>query len=184
LRWTSSLKSPVKATAQARRHLELIEDLRDAIPLAKGKKATRRKQMKSSGHDEKYFGRQQDEERDGDQHVVQPNIKFASLNEQSLFHGYIPDDDPIDHHDVEVGRGSPEKLAAAIEGLVSSGYISKWYTEFATVGDRVHGCFQAQAGRRPFSEFEASCHQTARQCRTRAYVSSQIRSDAAEVKAC
>jgi hypothetical protein len=32
--------------------LELFEDLLDVAPLAKGKKATRRKQMKSSAHGE------------------------------------------------------------------------------------------------------------------------------------
>jgi hypothetical protein len=32
----------------------------------------------------------------------------------------IPDDDPIDHHNVDVGQGSPEELADAIEGLITS----------------------------------------------------------------
>jgi hypothetical protein len=35
--------------------------------------------------------------------VLQPNVKFASLREQALFYGEIPDDDPIDYHDVDVG---------------------------------------------------------------------------------
>jgi hypothetical protein len=60
---------------------ELIEDLPDVIPLANGKKATRRKQLRSSVHNEGYFGRQQSEEYDGDHDVVQPNIKFAILKE-------------------------------------------------------------------------------------------------------
>jgi hypothetical protein len=42
------------------------------------------------------------------------------LKEQSLFYGDIPDDDPINFHDVEVGQGSPEELADAVEGLVTS----------------------------------------------------------------
>jgi hypothetical protein len=44
------------------------------------------------------------------------NVKFASLEEQALFYGDIPDDDPIDYHDVDVGQGSPEELADAVEG--------------------------------------------------------------------
>jgi Reverse transcriptase (RNA-dependent DNA polymerase) len=52
--------------------------------------------------------------------VLQPNVKFASLKEQSLFYGDIPDDDPIDYHDVDAGQGSPEELADAIEGFITS----------------------------------------------------------------
>jgi hypothetical protein len=52
--------------------------------------------------------------------MVQPSTKFASLKEQSLIYGDIPDDDPIDYHDVKVGQGSPEEMAAAIEGLDTS----------------------------------------------------------------
>jgi hypothetical protein len=32
----------------------------------------------------------------------------------------IPDYDPIDKHDVVVGQGSPEELAEAIQGFVTS----------------------------------------------------------------
>jgi hypothetical protein len=52
--------------------------------------------------------------------VLQSNIKFASLKEQALFYGDIPDDDPIEYHDVDVLQGSPEELADAIEGLLTS----------------------------------------------------------------
>jgi hypothetical protein len=52
--------------------------------------------------------------------MLQSNVKFASLREQALFYGDIPDDDPIDYHDVDVGQGSPEELADAIEGLLTS----------------------------------------------------------------
>jgi hypothetical protein len=52
--------------------------------------------------------------------VLQSNVKFASHKEQALFYGDIPDDDPIDYHDVDVGKGSPEELADAIEGLITS----------------------------------------------------------------
>jgi hypothetical protein len=41
---------------------------------------------------------------DGDHDVLQPNVKFASLKEKSLFYIDIPDDDPIDCHDVDVGQ--------------------------------------------------------------------------------
>jgi hypothetical protein len=42
--------------------------------------------------------------------VVHRSIKFASLTEQSLFYGDIPDDNPIDYHDVKVGQGIPEEM--------------------------------------------------------------------------
>jgi hypothetical protein len=82
---------------------EFIEDLLDFIPLTKGKNSTRRKQAKSSAHDEEYFEMEQGEKDDGEQDMVQPNIKFASLKEQSLFCSDITDDDPIESHDVKVG---------------------------------------------------------------------------------
>jgi hypothetical protein len=63
---------------------------------------------------------QRSEDDDGDHDVLQPNVKFASLKEQALFYGVIPDDDQIEYHDVDVGQGSPEKLADAIEGLITS----------------------------------------------------------------
>jgi hypothetical protein len=52
--------------------------------------------------------------------VLQPNVKFASLKEQALFYGDIPDDDPIEYHDLCVGKGSQDQLADAIEGLITS----------------------------------------------------------------
>jgi hypothetical protein len=51
--------------------------------------------------------------------VLQPNEKFAILKEQALFYGDIPDDDPIDYHDVDVGHGIPEKLADAIKSFIT-----------------------------------------------------------------
>jgi hypothetical protein len=48
------------------------------------------------------------------------DVKFASLKEQALLYGDIPDDDPIDYHDVRVGQGIPEELADAIESMVTS----------------------------------------------------------------
>jgi hypothetical protein len=63
---------------------------------------------------------QRSKDDDGDHDVLQPKIKFASLKEQSLSYGAIPDDDPIDYHDVTVRQGCPEELADAIGGFVTS----------------------------------------------------------------
>jgi hypothetical protein len=52
--------------------------------------------------------------------VLQLNVKFASLKEQSHLYDEIPDNDPIDYHDIEVGQGSPEELADDIEGFITS----------------------------------------------------------------
>jgi hypothetical protein len=52
--------------------------------------------------------------------LLHPNIKFASFKEQARFYDDIPDDDPIDYHNVDVGQGSLEELADAIEGLITS----------------------------------------------------------------
>jgi hypothetical protein len=56
--------------------------------------------------------------------LLLPNVKFASLKEQSFFYGDIPDDNRIDYHDVEVGKGSLEALADAIEGLIMSAELA------------------------------------------------------------
>jgi hypothetical protein len=63
---------------------------------------------------------QRSEEDDGDHDVLQPNVKFAGLKDQALFYGDIPDDDSRYCHDVDVGQGSTEELADAIEGLITS----------------------------------------------------------------
>jgi hypothetical protein len=52
--------------------------------------------------------------------LLQPNIKFASLKQQSLFSGDNSDVDPIDYHDVMIRQGSPVKMADPIEDLLSS----------------------------------------------------------------
>jgi hypothetical protein len=80
----------------------------------------RREQAKLHALDEDQSEVQRGEDDDGDHDVLQSNIKFASLKEQALFCGDIPDDDPIDYHAVDVGQGSPEELADAIEGLLTS----------------------------------------------------------------
>jgi hypothetical protein len=82
---------------------EFIEDLPDGLTLAKKKNKKRWEQTKPNAIDED-----------------QPNVKFASLKEQALFYVEIPNDDPIVYHDVDVGQGSPEELADAIEGLITS----------------------------------------------------------------
>jgi hypothetical protein len=63
---------------------------------------------------------QRSEVDDGDHDVLQSNVKFSSLKEQALFYSDISDDDPIVYHDVDVGKGSPEELADAIEGSIKS----------------------------------------------------------------
>jgi hypothetical protein len=79
----------------------------------------RREQTKLHALDEDQSEVQRGEDDDGDHEVLQSNVKFASLKEQALFYGDIPDDDSIDYHDVDVGQGSPEELADAIEGLIT-----------------------------------------------------------------
>jgi hypothetical protein len=80
----------------------------------------RREQAKLHALDEDQSDVQRGEVDDGDHDVLQSNVKFASLKEKALFYGDIPDDDPIDYHDVDVGQGSPEELADAIECLLTS----------------------------------------------------------------
>jgi hypothetical protein len=80
----------------------------------------RREQANLHALDEYQSDVQQGEHDDGDHDVLQSNVKFASLTEQALFYGDIPDDDPIDYHDVDVGQWSPEELADAIERFITS----------------------------------------------------------------
>jgi hypothetical protein len=80
----------------------------------------RREQAKLHALDEDQSDVQRGEHDDRDHDVLQSNVKFASLKEQAFFYGDIPDDDPIDYHDVDVGQGSPEELADAIEGFLTS----------------------------------------------------------------
>jgi hypothetical protein len=80
----------------------------------------RREQAKLHALDEDQSDVKRSEDDDGYHDVLQSNVKFASLKEQDLFYGDIPDDDPINFHDVDVGQGSPEELADAIEGLITS----------------------------------------------------------------
>jgi hypothetical protein len=99
---------------------EFIEDLLDVLTLAKNMNLNRREQAKPRALAEDQCELQRSEDDDGDHGVLQPNVKFASFKEQALFYGDIPDDDPIDYHDVDVGKGIPEELADAIEGLLTS----------------------------------------------------------------
>jgi hypothetical protein len=80
----------------------------------------RQEQAKLHALDEDQSEVQRGEVDDGDHDVLQSNVKFASLKEQTLFYSDIPDDDPIDYHDVDVGQGSPEERTDAIEGLITS----------------------------------------------------------------
>jgi hypothetical protein len=99
---------------------EFIEDLPDVLALAKNKNMKRREQAKLLALDEDQSDVQRGEDDDGDHDVLQPNVNIASLNEQALFYGNIPDDNPILYHDVDVGQGSPEELEDDIEGLLTS----------------------------------------------------------------
>jgi hypothetical protein len=108
---------------------EFIEDLPDVLALAKKKIMKRREQVKLHALDEDQSDVQRGEHDDGDHDVLQSIVKFASLREQALFYGDIPDDDPIDHHHVDVEQGSPEELADAIEGLIISAEQTGMYLD-------------------------------------------------------
>jgi hypothetical protein len=99
---------------------EFIEGLPNVLPLAKGKKIKQRDQIKPSVLDQDQYGVKRSYNYYGSHDMPQLNIQFASLKEQSLVYGVIPDNDPVDYHDVEVGQGNPENLADANEGLVTS----------------------------------------------------------------
>jgi hypothetical protein len=90
------------------------------LTLAKKKDMKRWDQAKLHALDEDQSEVQRGEDDDGDHDVLQSNVKFASLKEQALFYGDIPEDDPIDYHVVHVKQGSPEELADAIEAFITS----------------------------------------------------------------
>jgi hypothetical protein len=71
---------------------EFIEDLPDVLTLAKQKNMKRREQTKPSALDEDQCEAQQSENEDVDHDMLQPNVKFASLKEQGILYGDIPDD--------------------------------------------------------------------------------------------
>jgi hypothetical protein len=98
---------------------DFIEDLPDVLPLGKKTNMKRREQTKPNALDEDQCEVQRGEDDDGDHDVSQSNVKIASLKEQALFYGDIPDDDPIYYHDVYVGQESPEERADAFEGLIT-----------------------------------------------------------------
>jgi hypothetical protein len=85
---------------------EFIEDLQDVLVLATNKNMKRREQTKPNALDEDQCEVKRSKVNDGDHDVQQPNVKFASLKEQALFYGDIPDDDLIDYNDVHVGQES------------------------------------------------------------------------------
>jgi hypothetical protein len=80
-----------------------IEDLPNVLTLAKKENQKRREQTMSNALDQEQCELQQSEVDDGDHDVLQTIVKFASLKEQALFYGDIPDHDPIDYYDVDVG---------------------------------------------------------------------------------
>jgi hypothetical protein len=79
----------------------------------------RLEQAKPNALDEDECEAQQSRDDGRELEVLQSNVKFASLKEQALFADDIPDDDPIDYHDVDLGQGIPVELADAIEGLIT-----------------------------------------------------------------
>jgi hypothetical protein len=98
---------------------EFIEGLSNVLALAKKKTKKRQEQTMPNSLDEDQWEVEKEGD-DGDHDVFQPNLKFASLKEQDLFYGDNPDVDAIDNHDADVEQGSPEELAEAIEGLITS----------------------------------------------------------------
>jgi hypothetical protein len=80
----------------------------------------RREQTKPNALDEDQCEVQRSDVDEGDHDLLQPNVIFTSLKEQAIFFGEIPDDDPIDYHDVDVGQGGPDELADGIDGFITS----------------------------------------------------------------
>jgi hypothetical protein len=115
--------------------------------------------------------------------VLHPNVNFASLKEQALFYGDIPDDDPIDYHDVDVGQGSPEELADAIDGLIASaeqaGMSRDGVQNLRQLVIECKNVFRLKLGADP----PANVKPLVIKLRDGAEVSSQVRSTAAEVHA-
>jgi hypothetical protein len=74
--------------------------LPDVLPPTNGMNMKQWEQIKPSALDQDQCGVQRSDEDDRDHEMLQLNLKFASLKEQSLFYRDIPDDDPIDYRDV------------------------------------------------------------------------------------
>jgi hypothetical protein len=162
---------------------ESIEDLLNVMLLAKEKKLQKPGQIKSIVLDKDQYVVQRIKDDDKDHVVLQPDIKFASLKEQSLFYGESHDDDPIDYHDVEGGKGSPEELTAAFEGLVTSAEKADMSRDGEqSLRQLVTECkdvLKAQAGRRSSCECEAPSNQATRaepvRISARKYASPQLK---------
>jgi hypothetical protein len=118
--------------------------------------------------------------------VLQSNVKFVSLKEQALFYGDIPDYDPIDYHDVDVGQGSPEELSDAIEGFLTSAEQADMPTDgVQSLRQLVTECkdvFRLKLGADPPANLKPLVIKL-RDGAERADVSSQVHSAAAEVYA-
>jgi hypothetical protein len=83
---------------------ESIEDLPDVLQLAKDENIKQREQIMLSVLYQDQYEVHRSEDDDEDHDVSQLNVKYVSLKEQALFYGDIPDDDPIDYCNVEVGE--------------------------------------------------------------------------------
>jgi hypothetical protein len=162
---------------------EFIEAIPNVLPLAKKNIMKRQEQTKPNALDEDQYEVQRSEDDDEDHEVLQLNVKFASLREQARFYDDIPDDEPIDCHDVEVGQGSPEELADAIEGFHTS--AEQALDDVQSLRQLVTECkdvFRLKLGSYPPANVKPLVINL-RRCRARANVSSQVRSAAGEVYA-
>jgi hypothetical protein len=119
--------------------------------------------------------------------MLQPNVKFSSLKEQVLLFGDIPDDDPIDYHDVDVRQGSPEELADAIEGFITtseqSGMSRDGVQSVRQLRAECKKVFRLKLGADPPTNVKPLVIKLRDGAEPRANVSSQVRSAAAEVYA-
>jgi hypothetical protein len=119
------------------------------------------------------------------EHVLQPNVKFASLKEKALFYGDNDDDDPIDYHDVDVDQGSPEVLADAIEDLITSAKQAGMYMDgYHCLRQLVTECtdvFRLKLGADPPASVKPLFIKLRDGAEPRANFSSQVRFAAAEV---
>jgi hypothetical protein len=77
----------------------------------------RREQTEPNALDEHQCEVQRSEDYEGNHDVLQTNVKLASLKEPAFFYGDIPDDDPIDFHDVYLGARKPRGTGGRYRGF-------------------------------------------------------------------
>jgi hypothetical protein len=147
----------------------------------------RREQAKLHALDEDQSEVQRGEHDDVDHDVLQSHVKFSSLKDQALFYGDVPDDDPIDYHDVDVGQGSLEELEDAIEGLLTSAEQAGMSTDGVQIlRQLVTECkdvFRLKLGADPPANVKPLVIKLRDGVESVTNISSQVRSTAAEVHA-